>query len=142
MSKFQLAWNEFNSCTSTTFQNLYSDREFTDVTLATEDHKQVKAHKNILSSCSSFFRRVLVNNPHQHPLLYLKGVKFSQLESIMQFIYLGQAEVEQDNLQHFMDSAKYLEIKGLTDLSSSNHVTTGPTANERLKTEIPGVYWY
>ena len=30
----------------------------------------------ILSACSPFFRQVLRRNPHQHPLLYLKGVKF------------------------------------------------------------------
>ena len=51
MSAFQLAWNEFNSCTSSTFQDLYTDKEFTDVTLATDDNKQLKAHKVILSSC-------------------------------------------------------------------------------------------
>ena len=48
MSAFQLAWNEFNSCTSSTFQDLYTDKEFTDVTLATEDDKQLKAHKKAL----------------------------------------------------------------------------------------------
>jgi broad-like protein len=114
MSAFQLAWKEFNSCTSSTFQDLYSDTEFTDVTLATDDDKQIKAHKVILSSCSSFFRRILLNNPHQHPLLYLKGINSAHLKSIIQFIYLGQAEVNQDDIQKFMESAKDLEIKGLT----------------------------
>ena len=119
MSAFQLAWKEFNSCASSTFQSLYSDTDFTDVTLATDDDQQLKAHKVILSSCSSFFRRILLNNPHQHPLLFLKGVKFAQLKSILQFIYLGQAEVNQIDLQSFMDSAKDLEIKGLTDTETS-----------------------
>ena len=120
MSAFQLAWKEFNSCTSSTFKDLYTDTDFTDVTLATDDDKQIKAHKVILSSCSSFFRRILLNNPHQHPLLYLKGVKFAQLKSIIQFIYLGQAEVNQDDIQNFMESAKDLEIKGLTETGTIN----------------------
>ena len=119
MSAFQLAWNEFNSATSSTFQDLYTDQEFTDVTLATEDDKQLKAHKVILSSCSSFFRKILLNNPHQHPLLYLKGVKFAQLKSVIQFMYLGQAEVAQEDLQSFMNSAQDLGIKGLTEIASS-----------------------
>ena len=120
MTAFQLAWNEFNSCTNRTFQDLYTDQDFTDVTLATDDDRQLKAHKVILSSCSPFFKKILLNNPHQMPLLYLKGVKFSQLKSILQFIYLGQAEVEQDDIQKFMDSAKDLEIKGLSDAAPSS----------------------
>ena len=110
MSAFQLAWNEFNSCTSKTFQALYTDKDFTDVTLATEDGRQLKAHKVILSSCSSFFKKILLNNPHQHILLFLKGVRYSQLKSVLQFIYLGQAEVEQEDLQKifkFKDLQKY-----------------------------------
>ena len=141
MSTFQLAWNEFNSCTSSTFQDLFTDTEFTDVTLATDDDKQLKAHKVILSSCSPFFRRVLLKNPHQHPLLFLKGVKFAQLKSILQFIYLGQAEVNQIDLQSFMDSAKDLEIKGLTDTETSNEEksdqsTISSIASEQFKNEL------
>jgi len=119
MSAFQLAWNEFNSCTSRTFQDLYTDNDFADVTLATEDGQQLKSHKVILSSCSPFFKRILLNNPHQHPLLFLKGVKYSQLKSVLQFIYLGRAEVEQEDLQQFMDSAKDLEIQGLAEIPFS-----------------------
>merc|ERR1712129_2381 len=130
MSAFQLAWNEFNSCTSKTFRDLYTDKEFTDVTLATEDGQQLKAHKVILSSCSTFFKRILLNNPHQHPLLFLKGVKYSHLKSVLQFIYLGQAEVEQEDLQHFMDSAKELEIQGLVEIPSSTETKTETPCKE------------
>ena len=119
MSAFQLVWNELNSCTSKTFQDLYTDNDFTDVTLATEDGRQLKAHKVILSSRSSFFKRILLNNPHQHPLLFLKGIKYFQLKSILKFIYLGQAEVEEEDLQQFMDSAKDLEIQELSEIPFS-----------------------
>merc|ERR1712129_153435 len=130
MSAFQLAWNEFNSCTSKTFKDLYTDNDFTDVTLATEDGRQLKAHKVILSSCSSFFKKILLNNPHQHILLFLKGVRYSQLKSVLQFIYLGQAEVEQENLQQFMDSAKDLEIQGLVDIPFSTETKKDPPKEE------------
>ena len=32
----------------------------------------------MLAACSPFFREVLRRNPHQHPLLYLKGVKYKE----------------------------------------------------------------
>ena len=90
---FNLAWNQFENCAGLTFKNLLSDEDFADVTLACEGDKQLKAHKVILSSCSPFFRKVLIKNKHQHPLLYLKGVKFTDLQLIVKFIYLGQIEI-------------------------------------------------
>ena len=90
---FNLAWNQFENCAGLTFKNLLSDEDFADVTLACEGDKQLKAHKVILSSCSPFFRKVLLKNKHQHPLLYLKGVKFTDLQLIVKFIYLGQIEI-------------------------------------------------
>ena len=74
--KFNLARNEFESYASYTFKELRNDDNFIDVTLACEDGKQIKAHKAILSTSSNVFRNILVNNPHQHPLLYLKGINW------------------------------------------------------------------
>ena len=105
MEKFNLSWNEFNSCASETIKNLVSDKEFTDVNLACGDGQQIKAHKVILSSCSPFLKNILVKNPHQHPLVYLKGVSYHQLRYILEFIYLGQTEVDQDSLGEFMMAA-------------------------------------
>ena len=63
---------------------------FTDVTLATVDNQQIEVHKVILSSYSQFFRNILLRNPHPNPLLYLKDIRFKELEMIIKFIYLGQ----------------------------------------------------
>ena len=90
---FNLAWNQFESCAASTFKNLLADQDFADVTLACDGDKQVTAHKVILSACSPFFRNILKKNRHQHPLLYLKGVKYRHLELIVKFIYLGQIEI-------------------------------------------------
>ena len=55
-------------------RHLWTDKDFTDVTLATADNQQITVHKAILSACSPFFRHLLVTNPHPKPLLYLRGV--------------------------------------------------------------------
>jgi hypothetical protein len=117
--KFSLSWNEFGSNVANTFKNLLSDTKFTDVTLVSADSKQIKAHKVVLSSCSSFFSQILQENPHQHPLLFLKGISHSDLLAIVKFIYLGQTEVAQDDLDHFMEAAQVLQIQGLHENKTS-----------------------
>ena len=120
--KFNLAWNEFENSTSSAFKRLYLDQDFADVTIATKDGQQIKAHRNILSSVSPFFKTILLANPHSHPLIYLKGVKNSTLLSIIKFIYLGQAELYQDDVDDFMNTADDLEISGLCK-SNTNEAT-------------------
>jgi len=111
--KFCLRWNDFESNISTAFRELRDDKDFFDVTLACDD-EQIQAHKVILSACSPFFRTVLRRNPHAHPLLYLKGVKFSDLQSVLNFMYHGEVNVAQEELNSFLAVAEELRVKGLT----------------------------
>jgi len=111
--KFCLRWNDFESNISVAFRELREEKDFFDVTLACED-SQVSAHKVILSACSPFFRNVLRKNPHQHPLLYLKGVKYQEMLSVLNFMYQGEVNVAQDELNSFLAVAEELRVKGLT----------------------------
>jgi len=111
--KFCLRWNDFESNISTAFRELRDDKDFFDVTLACDD-EQIQAHKVILSACSPFFRGVLRRNPHAHPLLYLKGVKFTDLQSVLNFMYHGEVNVAQEELNSFLAVAEELRVKGLT----------------------------
>ena len=38
---------------------------------------------------------MLRRNPHQHPLIYMRGIKSSDLASILDFIYFGEIEMSQ-----------------------------------------------
>ena len=87
--KFCLKWNDFESNISGAFRELREEKDFFDVTLACDDN-QIKAHKVIISACSPFFRNVLRQNPHQHPLLYMRGVNFTDLQSVLTFMYQGE----------------------------------------------------
>ena len=111
--KFCLRWNDFESNISTAFRELREEKDFFDVTLACDDN-QVQAHKVILSACSPFFRSILRRNPHQHPLLYLKGVKYQELVSVLNFMYQGEVNVAQEELNSFLAVAEDLRVKGLT----------------------------
>merc|ERR1712129_8551 len=91
-------------------------------TLVCDEEKQVKAHKVILSSSSEVFRKILITNPHRHPLLYLKGISYKDLQAAVKFLYFGEAEIAQDDLQTFLATAKELKIEGLMDNESKNSI--------------------
>jgi len=117
--KFCLRWNDFETNISVAFRELREEKDFFDVTLACDD-SQVQAHKVILSACSPFFRNVLRRNPHQHPLLYLKGVKYKELLSVLNFMYMGEVNVAQEELNSFLSVAEDLRVKGLTQNNASS----------------------
>jgi len=118
--KFNLSWNEFGANAVNTKRNLVTDTNFTDVTLVSDDRTHIKAHKVILSSCSKFFKRILVESPHEHPLLFLRGIQHADLLALVKFIYLGVTEVAHDDLEQFMKAAEDLEIEGLQQDLSKN----------------------
>merc|ERR1712106_506515 len=115
--KFCLRWNDFERNISGAFRELREDKDFFDVTLACDDD-QIQAHKVILSACSPFFRQILKRNRHEHPLLYLKGVKYVDLMSVLNFMYHGEVNVAQDELNSFLAIAEDLKVKGLTQNKS------------------------
>eukprot|EP00092_Neocalanus_flemingeri_P037160 GFUD01040449.1.p1 GENE.GFUD01040449.1~~GFUD01040449.1.p1 ORF type:complete len:350 (-),score=96.93 GFUD01040449.1:265-1314(-) len=115
--KFCLRWNDFEANISGAFRELRDDKDFFDITLAC-DEEQVEAHKVILSACSPFFRTVLKRNKHQHPLVYLKGVRYPDLLAVLNFMYHGEVNVAQEELNSFLAVAEELKVKGLTQNGS------------------------
>merc|ERR1712123_134829 len=128
--KFCLRWNDFESNISEAFRELREDKDFFDVTLACDDD-QIQAHKVILSACSPFFRKVLRRNKHEHPLLYLKGVKYADLVSVLAFMYHGEVDISQEDLNTFLAVAQDLKVKGMTE--KSGDAPTKPGQNESNK---------
>ena len=89
-------------------------KEFADVTLVSDDQVQTPAHKVVLSACSPVLRSLLTTNPHSHPLLYLRGVRQTELQAILQFIYFGETEIAANRFNDFISIATDLEIKEIT----------------------------
>ena len=110
--KLCLVWNDFQSHVQVSFGELRTDTDFTDVTLACDD-QSIKAHKVVLSTSSPFFKKLLKNHPHPQPLIYMKGMKANSLTAIIDFLYLGEANVFQEELDNFLALAEELQLKGL-----------------------------
>ena len=111
--KLCLQWNDFKENAIGAFGGLRVNTEFSDVTLACEDGKQVEAHKVILASSSPFFQNLLRRHKHPHPLIYMRGVKSDDLLAIVDFLYCGEANIYQKNLDSFLVIAEELQLKGL-----------------------------
>ena len=88
----------------------------------------------VLAACSPLFRSILQRNPHDHPLLYFKGVKviftrniqllfsdvkLSNLQLVLDFMYNGEVNVAQEELNTFLNVAEELKVKGLSGNQSS-----------------------
>lgn len=129
--KFCLRWNDFETNINEAFRDLRDSKDFLDVTLVCED-EQIQAHKVILSACSSFFHSILRRNTHQHPLIYMKGIKFSDLQSVLSFMYQGEVSVAQEDLNSFLFVAEDLRVKGLTQNQQSKRNVMESTTKRNI----------
>jgi len=56
--------------------------------------------------------------------IYLRGIEPQEMKSILQFMYLGQATFYQDRMNEFLDVAKSLEIKEISNDVERDDVDT------------------
>ena len=118
--KLCLQWNDFKENITFSFKTLRDDKDFTDVTLACEDGQQIEVHKTVLATTSPFFMELLKKYKHSHPLIYMRGIKSNLLVTIMDFLYHGEANVLQDDLDSFLALAEEFKLRGLTGNSQSD----------------------
>ena len=121
--KFSLKWNDFQYNVTKSFSNLRKEEDFYDVTLVSDDQKQMSAHKVVLSSCSEYFKNILKQNKHSQPLLCLDGINSNELNNILDYIYYGSVNILQDDLDKFLRISQRLKLQGLMaeeDDSKSN----------------------
>ena len=126
--KLFLQWNDFEASISEAFRELREEKNFFDVSIVCDDF-QIQAHKVILSACSPFFKTILQCNPHPHPLIYIKGVEYKEVENILNFMYIGEARLSQDELTSFLAVASDLKVKGLSKKNQTEKKATKAKEN-------------
>ena len=140
--KLCLRWNDFQHNIVSSYQELHKGSDFSDVTLVCEEDKQFEAHRLILSACSPFFSRILKRNKHSHPMIYMRGIRANDMEDILDFIYLGEASIYQDNLESYLALAEELQLKGLAGLEdhTQNAAEDNIVKQKLIKPKIYYVY--
>ena len=115
IEKYNLKWHSYTDHLQKMLQEIME--EFTDVTLICDDKKKIRAHRNILAGCSPVFKSIFQSENVQNPIVFLKGINHADMESILQFIYLGEASFYQERMDEFLQAAKSLEIAELSTVS-------------------------
>ena len=110
-NNFSFRWSEFDLQRNIELKEIRDNSDLLDVTLACDDG-QIGAHKLILSAGSNFFQKVLKNAISNNPFLFIRGCKLKDLNSILDFMYFGETNVKQGDVQQFVDLAQDLQIKG------------------------------
>ena len=113
--KFHLKWNDFHNNVSRSFGLFRNEDYLHDVTLVSDDNLQISAHKLVLSACSEYFKNIFKSNkhPHQHPLVCLSGISSKNLHNVVDYIYNGEVQIYQEELDNFLDIAQRLKLEGL-----------------------------
>ena len=108
---YHLKWKHFKVNQDNSLKEIFSKNQNADVTLVSDDKVLFSAHKFILSACSPVFKDLLLNNPHPHPMIYLNGVKKFELDSLLQFIYLGKTQFYLSKMEKLLEIGRDLQIK-------------------------------
>ena len=152
-SLVQLKWNDFQTNLPLSLQYARDSQEFSDVTLVCDDDSAFKAHRLILIAGSHFFEKTLrgsTTGSHSHPLLYLRGFQRDELTAMLDYLYTGEASIQQENLNRFLVLSNQLGIKGLVaetdgdnfenhqfapEKKPEEYLTTGTTVDHEVKSE-------
>lgn len=86
--QFSLRWNNYLRHITSAFDSLRSDLDLVDVTLSCEG-KKIKAHKMLLSACSTYFKDLF------------KVSTFRLLVVLLHFSVFRQSNLNFDNSQIF-----------------------------------------
>ncbi|RVE52236.1 hypothetical protein evm_003155 [Chilo suppressalis] len=116
--QFCVRWNSYHTNLQAVFPRLLLTEQFADVTLACES-RQLRCHKLVLSACSAYLERLLLQNPCKHPIVLMRDMRFSEMQALVDFMYKGEVNVTQEELPSLLKSAEALQIRGLCSSDTS-----------------------
>ena len=112
--KYNLSWHTYTDHLREMLHHMMTSNELTDVILVSEDRKIFKAHKVVLSAFSPVFKSIINDGALSNPTVFLRGIHSNEIQSILQFMYLGEATFYQERMNEFLNVATSLEIKEIS----------------------------
>ena len=110
-------WDGYTEHFRSMMKQMLASKENSDITLVCDELETVKAHKNILSASSPAFQKMFDLHQGEEMFLYMRGIKHYIMESILEFIYLGEVKFSEDCVGDFVEIARSLDITGLQETS-------------------------
>ena len=107
-------WDDFSATLNERFEILLREAKFSDVTLVSGDGQKIFAHQAILGTGSTFFKNLL--EAESRPLIFMRGVDSALLKPLLNFLYIGKAQVPEDLLTDFVALGADLGVEGIANL--------------------------
>ena len=136
LDKYTLTWHTYPDHLRGMMKEMMTSEDFADVTLVSDDKKTIRAHRNILSGSSTVLKEILkMETQSNHPVIYLRGIQYLEIESILQFMYLGEAKFYEERTKEFLSVVKNLEINMLSKGVELKDSQTEDTSDEETSEE-------
>ncbi|CAL4135963.1 unnamed protein product, partial [Meganyctiphanes norvegica] len=85
---------------------------YCDATIACEGNLY-PIHRFVISTCSTYFERILENISEKNPIIVLVGIKPKMIEHLLQYMYTGEVKVLQEDIDSLIRAGELLKIKGI-----------------------------
>ena len=116
--KLCLEWADFQQNFTNSFRELWKEKYLSDITLVCDDNQHIEAHQIILTTCSPFLKTMLKKNKHSHPMIFMRGIKSKHLLLLLEFMYLGETNVYQQDLNDLLKLGDDLQV---SDIAGGSH---------------------
>ena len=121
MSDCNIIWHTFSTHIGNMLQQMFKTKEYSDVTLICEDSRKLNAHKVVLSASSPILKAKIdsLADEKQNLEIFLDGIHHSEMELILEFMYLGKVPIIKERSNRFLDAVKRLQLK---DMKQSENI--------------------
>ncbi|TRY77396.1 hypothetical protein TCAL_00147 [Tigriopus californicus] len=124
--QYCLKWNNHQSNLLKVFDRLLGSQQFCDVLVAAEG-KTLRAHKVVLLACSSYFESIFCEFNEKNQVVILKDTRYDDVKALVEFMYKGEINVPQDQLESLLKTAENLQVKGLADADGEHEFEDNKT---------------
>ena len=121
--KFSLKWKDFQTNVVKKFSNLRFKEDYYDVTLVSADQEKFQAHRLVLSACSPYFDNILKSDKgtFNQLMLCLDNVTSTDVNNILDYIYNGEVQILENELNQFLAIADRFQLEGLTGMKEDEN---------------------
>ena len=129
---YQLSYDSYMEHLIDVMQDMFNGSDFTDLTLVCDDMEMVKTHKAILSACSPVFKKMLqYSKDSPETMIFLKGYKKEDLQSLLQFIFTGEIIINEERTDRILQIAEEFELKDINiETQQSSQANIDNTVND------------
>ena len=104
---YQVKMKQFQSNANDILGRMKHIEEFCDVTLLSDDGERILAHKVVLASASTIFRKMFETyKEDEDQVISMRGVQSNFINSMVNLIYNGETEVKLIECDEFMNILK------------------------------------